>query len=215
MESPFKDVSSQLVGAALAVVISALIVTACSGGDESATRATGSSASAPATDHVVREYPGGGPVDRVFPPDDHAYEILAAGSCDELLQKTEQWGDAVIAQVGKDTALVYASAAHACLGQWDAAKALLAQVDAGNPTFSGEVSEATAEQLCARTAVLHWVTELVHEREADPSFTPQFVRASAQQPCAPPSTSSSSTTSSTSSMSTSTTTGPATSTTTR
>jgi len=99
---------------------------------------------------------------------------------------------------------VYASAAHACLGEWESAKALLDDVDADNPQFSGDVGTATAEELCARSAVLRWVTALVRDWEADQSFAPEFVAASANQPCAaPPSTSQSSSTSTSTSTSTS------------
>ena len=189
----------------IGVVLIALVLAACSSGDETAVGppASGDTAS---TAQPVREYPGGGPVDRIFPPDDHAYELLGAGSCDTLLQKTNSWGNEVVSQVGNDTVRVYRSAALACLGRWEDAKAELQAVDVNNPQFSGQDGDATPEKLCARAAVLKWVTALVHEWDQDHSFSPEFTSSTKEQPCSPSSSSSTSSTSSSSTSSTSSTT---------
>lgn len=111
----------------LAAAIAAVTLAACSATEETASRSPTTSAISPdstapgsttaTTARPVREYPGGGPVDRVFPPDDHAYELLVAGSCAQLLAATDDWGESVVEQIGQDTLRAYRSAALACEGR--------------------------------------------------------------------------------------------------
>jgi hypothetical protein len=159
-----------------------VLVAACSGGgpaqsNGAAKAGATTSVAQPATTAVrrpVREYPGGGPPDPVFPPGDRAYELLASGQCSTLLTKVQAWDNRVVAQEGEDTVLVYRAAASACLLHWGDADRDMGALQQHNPDFGGS---------CPRQQVYRWVTALVAAHRQDPSFNPVFVAAAQRSPC--------------------------------
>ena len=133
---------------------------------------------------VTVEYPAGGPVDPVFPPNDPAYEWLSGGQCERLLDAVATWsepvaGVSVADNEGPDTIAVYGSAANACLSRWDEAESAFEQV-AGGLTFTESVTD---EGRCARQAVHEWVAGLIEAHREDPNFSPTFVPASRTSQC--------------------------------
>jgi hypothetical protein len=144
---------------------------------------------------VRREYPAGGPTDPVIPPGTEAYKELGLGAdhCAELLRTiVETWnkpGDfnTVNNSDGEDTTPLYQSAAYVCLGRWDEATRTFGQVHSP-PRFG------TNGDVCARKAVLEWLTSLINERRQDPGFSPVFVASTSRSQCVASTTTSTTTT---------------------
>jgi len=155
--------------------------------------------SVPTTARQVRfEYPAGGPVDVIVPPNkDDAYHQLTSDDCQNLLNESRSWQDpdsGVAGVEGDETIYLYRSAAEVCLHQWSQAAADFSHVH-GRTSFQ--------RNQCARALVYDWVASLITAWRADPGFSPKFVTSSKTSSCAG-TTSTSSSTSSTSSTSTST-----------
>lgn len=116
--------------------------------------------------------PAGGPTDPMFPAKDDAYDLLAAGQCQELKEAAERWPPEVAAQHGADAVELYRSAAHVCLGEWDPAIEAFDRI--GTPELEGS---------CPRDAVYAWLEPLIEARKADPSFEPKIFRSEGSSPC--------------------------------
>ncbi|HZA60775.1 MAG TPA: hypothetical protein VE754_03715 [Actinomycetota bacterium] len=116
--------------------------------------------------------PAGGPTDPMFPADDDAYDLLAAGQCQELKEAAERWPPDVAAQHGADAVELYRSAAHVCLGEWDPAIEAFDRI--GTPELKG---------ICPREAVYAWLQPLIQAKKADPGFEPEFVASGGSPPC--------------------------------
>ena len=109
--------------------------------------------------------PTGGPVDIVSPGTTMAYELLASGSCSELKDNAADWSTSVANQEGSDTIPLYRSAAHACLGEWDAAIAAFDEIGSPPDFLQDE---------CPRNLVLTWLREVIEARRSNPAFDPVF-----------------------------------------
>ncbi|HZA39101.1 MAG TPA: hypothetical protein VFA00_00585 [Actinomycetota bacterium] len=116
--------------------------------------------------------PAGGPTDPMFPADDDAYDLLAAGQCQELKEAAERWPAEVAAQHGADAVELYRSAAHVCLGEWDPAIEAFDRI--GTPELEGS---------CPRDVVYDWLKPLIEARKADPSFEPEILRSEGSSRC--------------------------------
>ncbi len=184
------------------LVAGALLLAGCGGGTtpeatsppsstpvSSSSASTTSSSSEP-TGPPERSYPAGGPTDVIFPPNQPAYELITGTSgCETLLQETDGWPRVSTDEVtgldvveGVDTYPLYRSAAYACLGRWADARQWFAQIDTAAPSF--------LDNVCVRRALLAWLTDLVHESEADSAFAPVFVASTEPSPCPPDDTAS-------------------------
>ena len=126
------------------------------------------------------DYPEGGPVDNVIPPNVDAYALLRQGKCSRLInyinnggpdEAAGPWEDSVDSL---DVVYLYRAAAEACLSLWESAERDFGLI--GNPDFSGSCggNVALAECQRARQAVHEWTSELLAAHEADPSFVPRF-----------------------------------------
>jgi len=170
-------------------LVAAGVATACNGGSSPEASSAPPSTAAPSssigpdgpsstssTAKPEREYPAGGPTDDIFPPGDPSYELIDGPGCQTLLDETTTWvGLSVPDAEGADTVPLYAGAASACLGRWSDAERNFEQIDVAHPDFQRNV--------CVRTELLAWLTRLIHEWQADHSFSPVFRTSSGSSPC--------------------------------
>jgi hypothetical protein len=131
----------------------------------------------------VRDYPGGGPTEAVFPPGINPYTLVASGMCQQLLDDTLTWDSQNESEAqGSDTTRLYMSAAYVCLGQWDDAIRVFDQISTANPQLSG-ANTGVEDYSCARNTVLQWLSGLIAERKRNHDFSPVFVTSGAPPPC--------------------------------
>lgn len=142
-------------------------------------------------------YPTGGPRGPVIPPGDTAYEWLAEGKCQKLLDRTASWEEKGVFEVD---VLLYRGAASACLFDWKTAIADLAalrerhkDVPDGEPepVKCDEDDESTCQR--CRQIVFQWLSDVVDAHESDPEATLVFTRSSEPSLCPDPETTTSTT----------------------
>lgn len=168
-------------GSRCALVVFAVLLASCGGGpsqDQGADAPPGvpddaTDGTTNGEDRETAALPPPGPVDPVFPPGTPAYELLAAGRCDELKAAVDGWGTEVVDVEGADTVELYRSAAHVCLGEWDEA------IEA----FGRITGAADPLRECPRERVFAWLAPLIAARQADPNFEPELVPGGGTSPC--------------------------------
>lgn len=180
-----------------------LVASGCNGGgggevaggpsstDGSADSTVGASGSTASTGGVTTarkplrvERPSGTPDGPIFPPGTPAYRLLGEGRCPELLEAIDgEWrrGEEIVV-TDVNAFHLYRSAAEACLGRWDEARAEFDKLTAAKPAFRGACGDS---QECApcKAAVLRWLTEQIQARKSDPGFAPVFVKGTGRSPC--------------------------------
>jgi hypothetical protein len=198
------DPSRAIADPSGAVTDSTQAVTDPSGAVTTSTRAattTGRASSAVPRKRTPRSvaYPTGGPAGPVFPPPgDPAYQWLAEGQCDRVLNAVKRWK--INPDISRVDVLVYEGAASTCSSQrtnWDVA--IRDRDELQRPTPKPELQnndpvDCASDQECPRCLriVFEWLVQVVDIYQSDPQSPPTFVKSSAPPLCRRDSTTTSS-----------------------
>jgi hypothetical protein len=148
----------------------------------------------------VMQYPKGGPKGPVVPPGDDAYEWLATGRCQKILDRMDAWKDGEDGQdpVGEIDIWLYEGAASACLSRWDVA------IDDFNKLrrkyrddLRSDEPVTCEKEDCprCRRIVFEWLSMMIDAHRADPDAELFLERDTGPSACPPEDTTTTETTS--------------------